>query len=260
MGEWLQRKRCTKRELLSIAGQLQHAATVVWSGRVFVRRLFNLSNTVRKSSHHVHLNRGARSDLAWWHEFLVQWNGISLLSALGEQQPSVTLTSDASGSWGCGAYWGSHWFQLAWSNTACRADSNIATKELIPIVIAAAVWGQHWTGQVVCCRCVNTAVVSALNNRTSRDNELIHLLRCLTFFEAKFSCRLVATHISGSRNTLADDLSRDNLSSFFQAVGNISLLNQSVPPQPLLDMLINSKPDWTSARWRRMFRDILSKV
>ena len=61
---WLQRDRCTKRELLSIAGQLQHAATVVLSGRVFVRRLFDLRTTVKKPNHHLRLNKGARSDLA----------------------------------------------------------------------------------------------------------------------------------------------------------------------------------------------------
>ena len=121
-----------------------------------------------------------------------------MLSVLGEQQPSITLTSDASGSWGCGAHWGSHLFQLAWGDTVGQLDANIATKELIPIVIAVAMWGRHWTGQVVCCRCDNMAVVSVLNHCTSRDGELIHLLRCLAFFEAKFSCRLVAAHIAGS--------------------------------------------------------------
>ena len=63
---WLQKKKCTKKELLSIAGQLQHAATVVWPGRVFVRRLFDLSTTAKKPCHYVYLNSGARSDLAWW--------------------------------------------------------------------------------------------------------------------------------------------------------------------------------------------------
>ena len=33
--------------------------------------------------------------LAWWHDFLVEWNGVSMLSSLGEQTPEVTLTSDA---------------------------------------------------------------------------------------------------------------------------------------------------------------------
>ena len=64
--------------------------------------------------HHIKLNAGARSDLAWWHEFLEDWNGLSLLAALGELKPTVVLTSDASGSWGCGAFWNTKWLQLAW--------------------------------------------------------------------------------------------------------------------------------------------------
>ena len=131
--EWLHKKRCTKRELLSIAGQLQHAATVVRPGRTFLRRLFDLSSTVAKLDHHIKLNAGARSDLAWWHEFLEDWNGVSLLSALIELDPTIVLTSDALGSWGCGAFWGTSWFQLAWSDTACTMETNITTKELIPI-------------------------------------------------------------------------------------------------------------------------------
>ena len=227
---------------------------------MFLRRLFDLSATVKKNHHHVSLNKGARSDLAWWHEFLTEWNGVSLLSALGEQDPSVIVTSDASGGWGCGAFWGSKWFQLAWDNTACSKEVNIATKEMIPIVIAAAMWGKAWEGEVVCCRCDNEAVVAVLNKRSSKDPDLMHLLRCLTFFEAKFSFRVVATHIAGAKNTLADDLSRDNLSSFLKAAGHMALSGQSIPPQPLLDMLINHKVDWTLPTWRRMFRDTLDMV
>ena len=63
MDGWLQKKKCAKKELFSIAG---HAATVVWPGRVFVRHLLDLSTTVKKPDHHVHLNLGAQSDLAWW--------------------------------------------------------------------------------------------------------------------------------------------------------------------------------------------------
>ena len=124
-----------------------------------------------------------------------------MLSHLGEQ---VTLTSNASGSWECGAYWGSKWFQLAWSSTSCPEDINIAAKELVPIVIAAAMWGRCWTGQMVCCQCDNSAVVVVLNRRTSRDSDLMHLLCCLTFFEASFSFRMLSVHITGAQNTLAD--------------------------------------------------------
>ena len=93
------KKWCTKRDLLSSAGLLQHAATVIRPGRTFLRCLFDLSATVQKPNHHLSLNKGARSDLAWWHDFLIYWNGVSLLVALGEQEPMVYLTSDASGKY-----------------------------------------------------------------------------------------------------------------------------------------------------------------
>ena len=64
LGEWQENRRCTKKDLLSIAGKLQHAATVVHTGRTFVRRLFDLSTQLRKPEHHIRLNAGAQSDLA----------------------------------------------------------------------------------------------------------------------------------------------------------------------------------------------------
>ena len=82
--EWLQKQRCTKMELLLIAGQPQHAAMVVWPGRMFLRHLFDLSATVSKPNHHVSLYKAAQSDLLWWNEFLTDWNGVSLVSVMGE--------------------------------------------------------------------------------------------------------------------------------------------------------------------------------
>jgi len=108
--------------------------------------MFDLRTMVQKLHHHLSLNKGAKSNLAWWREFLTVWNGVSLLAVLGEQELTITVMSDASGRWGCGAFWNSHWFQLAWSNTTCTEEVNIATKELIPIEMAAAMWGKAWEG------------------------------------------------------------------------------------------------------------------
>ena len=60
-------------------------------------------------------------------------------------RPQVVITSDASGSWGCGAYLSSgKWFQLelpsSWDSI------HITMKELLPIVIGAAVWGSMERG------------------------------------------------------------------------------------------------------------------
>ena len=186
--------------------------------------------------------------MIWWSEYIADWNGISLLQSLGELVPTTTLTSDASGTWGCGAYWESKWFQLAWSDTV-GVSSNIAVKELIPIVMAAAMWGKQWRGQVVNCRCDNMAVVAVIKSRASKESEIMHLLRCVAFIEARWEFTLVATHLAGRENTLADDLSRDRQQSFLQARSGL-VMDQSVPSQDLVDMVCNKKPDWLSPTCR----------
>ena len=159
---------------------------------------------------------------------------------------------------GCGAFCGRFWFQLSWDIHPRYLEENIATKELLSIVIAAAIWGPMWRGKVVLCRCDNQAVVKVLSNRCCRDQKLMHLLRCLFFFEAHFQFHMISSHIRSSSNDLADDLSRNNLLSFLQKSGTQA--PASPIPRELLDMLIVIRPEWTSQRWRQMFRDTLNKV
>ena len=59
---WLGKHKTTKRDLLSLIGKLSFAAKVVPSGRLFLHRLIELSTTVSKLHHHIHLNVEARED------------------------------------------------------------------------------------------------------------------------------------------------------------------------------------------------------
>ena len=83
----------------------------------------------------------------------------------------MTITSDTSGGWGCGAWWGHKWFELRWSGLI--RDAYITIKELVPIVLAAAVWGKEWQGQSVQARCDNSAVVAILNWGNSNDSKVM---------------------------------------------------------------------------------------
>ena len=67
---WRTKKSCTKRELLSLIGHLQHACRVVPPGRSFLRRMIELSTKAKELHHHICLNVGFRSDLQWWDFFL----------------------------------------------------------------------------------------------------------------------------------------------------------------------------------------------
>lgn len=48
---WSQRKSCTKRDLQSLVGKLQHACKVVCLGRSFLRRMFELLRGTAKKQH-----------------------------------------------------------------------------------------------------------------------------------------------------------------------------------------------------------------
>ena len=144
------------------------------------------------------------------------WNGISLLWDIGLQAPNVKVQSDASGSWGCGAYCNRGWFQLRWPSRF--AHLSIVVKEMIPVVIAAALFGQHWGGKIVEFVVDNAAVVLVLKATYSQDFHLMYLVRVLVFFASKLGFWFVASHIPGVKNVAADALSRNNLSAFFSQV------------------------------------------
>ena len=132
--QWLDRRSCTRCELESLTGHLAHAATVIRPGRIFLRPLFALIATAAKPHHYVHLNLSVRADLRWWLHFLQSWNGSSFFPP---PLPSVHVYSDASGSFGCGAFSRPHgWFQLQWP--PAWLSVNIATKEFVPVVMDAA--------------------------------------------------------------------------------------------------------------------------
>ena len=139
---WKGRKSCQKRDLLSLIGQLQHACRVVRAGRTFLRRMIDLSTVVVELHHHIRLNKGFRSDLQWWDLSLEGWNGVSMFSSLARGSTAMVLTSDALGSWGCGAFESSRkWFQIPWRGSL--ESVHITVKELLPVVVACALWGSH---------------------------------------------------------------------------------------------------------------------
>lgn len=173
--------------------------------------------------------------------------------------PDVLLTSDASGNWGCGAFSGKLWLQLKWTHGTC--SYNITVKELLPIVLALAMWtwGNEWKGLTVQARCDNAAVVAIVNSGSSRGRDAMHLRRCLAFIVAKCEINLVCSHIAGVENSLADALSRDNAPYFRSHWPQAQPYPVPIPAE-LLDLLILEKPDWRSQRWIDLWSSTFNRV
>ena len=135
MISWLDKRKATKCQILSLVGLLQHAAKVVRAGRIFVRRMYSVAAQVKELDHFTRLNKGFRSDLYWWHTFVGDWNGRGFLQAAqGEQKPTIIIQTDASGAWSCGAFHNGKWFQWQWP--AQWLPIAIMAKELVPLVFS----------------------------------------------------------------------------------------------------------------------------
>ena len=87
----------------------------------------------------------------------------------------------------------------------------------------------------------------------------MHLQCILSFFIAYYDIELIAAHIPGVANAMADHLSKNNLLLFFCLNQQAQLLPTPLPP-PLLAMLTPPWEHWTAANFRMQFRNILSRV
>ena len=79
--------------------------------------MIDTANKAKQLDYWIHLTANFKSDLAWWCSFLDFWNGRSMMQVVAPiQSPSITVTTDALGSWGCGAFWleAHKWLQHPW--------------------------------------------------------------------------------------------------------------------------------------------------
>ena len=74
------------------------------------------------------------------------------------------ISSDAATSNGCAAILGDSRFALCWPDELDL--THISILELVPIVLAASVWGMFWQSKRLIFKCVNLSVVSVLQNKS----------------------------------------------------------------------------------------------
>ena len=239
---WKNRKTGKKRELLSLIGLLQHCCQAIVLGRPFLRRLIDRAHSVSEFHHFVKLSCWEQDDIKWWFKLLQSWNGKSLfLFPSWENAPKISVTSDAAGSIGFAAIYETHWFAGVWPIEALSI--NIASKELIPIVLSAHIWGNTWSRKRIAFRCDNMAVVLLLRQGSCKDRHLAFLLRELTILAILHSFTFTAIHVPGARNEQADALSRSDFQAFFRAVPTADTSSIAIPEGLLQRLLF---PPWTS--------------
>ena len=227
-------RKVTLRELQSLLGFLNFCCTVVRPGRCFLRRLTNLTINKHYPKHKITLNRESRRDLRAWEIFIEHFNGKNLLlNNIFLSTTSMHLHTDAAGSLGFGAIFGSHWFYGEWP-VQCQS-LNITFKELFPIVLAFDTWGHQLRNKCITVHSDNQAVVYILNKQSSKDFQIMNLVRHFVLYCMTYNILVKAQHIPGKANILPDLLSRLQIEEFHKLAPNMD-----IDPTPFdLEMLDN---------------------
>ena len=175
VNKFLLLKSATKRQLLSLIGYLQHCSRVIAQARPFLRRLIDLSTTVQNLVCPIRITRSAKDDLQWRNYLFEGWNGHSFFLMDKWALPAdFEFSSDAATSNGCAAILGDSWFALCWPDELVLP--HISILDLVPIVLAASVWGMFWQSKRSILKCDNSSVVSVLQNKSSKNGHLMRLL------------------------------------------------------------------------------------
>lgn len=217
---FMNRKTCTKRELLQLLGHLNFASRVILPGRSFVSYLLSVAHSVSELHYHVHLTASCREDLRMWQLFLQQWNGVCLFHDVHvTAAPDLQLYTDAASTLGYGGYFRGHWFSEVWplDLPKCKdVELSMAYRELYPIVVAAMLWGEQWSNRRILFFCDNSATVTIIKKGRSPVSSIMNLMRHLTWLAAKHNFYVTAEHVPGTHNVLADALSRLQVTKFLK--------------------------------------------
>ena len=212
--EWQGKSTCTKRELLSLLGTLNHVSQVVDYGGLFVRRLIQASMKAKNLYHKVYLCKECRADLSWWDKNLVQQNGIKWFPKPFEVASANLLYSDASDT-GEAAVLGDEWTVIVYEGEyEWLREKTIMYRELHAVVMAVATFSYKLRGSQVLMHIDNEAVHHCVKAAKCKEHDINCLLRVLYYFTSVHKIEYKSTHVPGITNVLADALSRQNYALF----------------------------------------------
>jgi hypothetical protein len=221
LSSWLGRTSASRNELQSLIGTLSFASKVVPMSRIFLRRMIEqlkLIPSVLPSEKQWGLGAQFFKDLAWWDQFISLHNGKSLQSNCSSR--SIThIFTDACVP-GYGASCNLDWFSQTWTKdeeetarAALKRDS-MPWKECYAIAKALATFAPRASGQRIVVHTDCMPVVNAWVKNDTKKPAIAQLIRTIMFICASNDIELRIQFIAGTKNVLADSLSRGEVSLF----------------------------------------------
>ena len=232
------RRKVTLFEVQQLCGLLNFITIAVVPGRTFLRRLYAVTKGVKKSGHHIRLNREIRADLSMWLEFLSHpsayarpFMDFSKILLADE----IDLFTDASRNHqlGCGGHCGSEWFILQWDPLFMeKYEPSIDYLELFAVTIAVHLWIHKFENKRIILFCDNMSVVYMINKNVSHSCRCMVLLRIIVILGLVHNVRIFAKHVTSKNNFLADHISRMRPQDFISNARRAKSVNDEPLPIP----------------------------
>ena len=208
---WLTKEKASLKDIQSLLGKLNFVAACVRPARLFVSRMLTWLKALYKSEIGQHLIPNyVKKDLLWWHKYLSQYNGVSMMILEEWSKPDEVFSSDSCLS-GCGGFWQGNFFHAVFPKSVSDKKYNINILEILSVIICMKLWGSSFKGKRIQVYCDNSAVCSVINSGKAKCAILQDCLRELAFLSAIFECQIRTVYLNTKSNRIADHLSRWHL-------------------------------------------------
>ncbi|VDI21536.1 Hypothetical predicted protein [Mytilus galloprovincialis] len=131
---WLFKSKVFRKEVQSLIGKLNFIASCVKPGRIFISRILNFLREFVSDDQCLELSEEFKKDIFWRSEFLLIFNGISILSLEEWTEPDQFFSCDACLS-GCGGISSSQYFHCAFPSFIIKQNLHINSLELLTVIV-----------------------------------------------------------------------------------------------------------------------------
>ena len=140
----------------------------------------------------IRLTKETKHDMEVWLKFLREFNGRSFFLDDKWNTSPLELYTDAAGSKGYGAIFGPHWFFGSFTDQ--WQSFNITFLELFPIALPVRIWGSQMANRCIMFVTDNAALVSIINQQTSKHKLVMILIRDLVLTALNYNIIFRARH------------------------------------------------------------------
>ena len=160
--------------------------------------MYDLLKGVKKPWYLLRLSKAVKQDLDLWEQFLLHYNGITIISHKPHLlSRDIHLTSDAS-KWGFGGTYQIFWIQGHWPDHWKKHD--IAVLELYSILMLVVTFGTLLANSHVIFHCDDQAIVAVLNKQTSKSPIIMQLVRPLVLHLLRHNITFRSLYVRGKDN------------------------------------------------------------